>query len=90
MVVDLSGEHPRASHVHGLARGQHRTYRRERADGHHSISHHQNRAEKMEKNVRIQTFNVNMFAAFVEKLKNTPTATALCSTTSSALRHQHE
>jgi hypothetical protein len=41
-------------------------------DGHHAISHHQNRAEKMEKNVRIQTFNVNMFAAFVEKLKNTP------------------
>jgi uncharacterized protein DUF1552 len=41
-------------------------------DGHHAISHHQNRAEKMEKNVRIQTFNVNMFRAFVEKLKNTP------------------
>ena len=31
-------------------------------DGHHAISHHQNRAEKMEKNVRIQTFNVDMFA----------------------------
>ena len=31
-------------------------------DGHHAISHHQNRAEKMEKNVRIQTFNVSMFA----------------------------
>jgi hypothetical protein len=42
------------------------------ADGHHAISHHQNRAEKMEKNVRIQTFNVGMFAEFVEKLKNTP------------------
>jgi hypothetical protein len=42
------------------------------ADGHHAISHHQNRAEKMEKNVRIQTFNVSMFAEFVEKLKNTP------------------
>src|SRR5215204_955326 len=42
------------------------------ADGHHAISHHQNRAEKMEKNVRIQTFNLGMFAAFVEKLKNTP------------------
>jgi len=41
-------------------------------DGHHAISHHQNRADKMEKNVRIQTFNVGMFAAFVEKLKNTP------------------
>jgi hypothetical protein len=42
------------------------------ADGHHAISHHQNRAEKMEKNVRIQTFNIGMFAEFVEKLKNTP------------------
>ena len=41
-------------------------------DGHHAISHHQNRAEKMEKNVRIQTFNVGMFAEFVEKMKNTP------------------
>ena len=27
-------------------------------DGHHAISHHQNRAESMEKNVRIQTYNV--------------------------------
>jgi hypothetical protein len=42
------------------------------ADGHHAISHHQNRAEKMEKNVRIQTFNLGMFAEFVEKLNNTP------------------
>jgi hypothetical protein len=41
-------------------------------DGHHAISHHQNRAEKMEKNVRIQTFNVNMFGQFLEKLKATP------------------
>jgi len=42
------------------------------SDGHHAISHHQNRAEKMEKNVRIQTFNIGMFREFVEKLKNTP------------------
>jgi hypothetical protein len=41
-------------------------------DGHHAISHHQNRAEKMEKNVRIQTYNVGMFGQFLEKLKNTP------------------
>jgi hypothetical protein len=41
-------------------------------DGHHSVSHHQNRAEKMEKNVRIQTFNVGMFAEFLEKMRNTP------------------
>jgi hypothetical protein len=41
-------------------------------DGHHAISHHQNRAEKMEKNVRIQTFNVNQFKGFLEKLKSMP------------------
>ena len=41
-------------------------------DGHHAISHHQNRAEKMEKNVRIQTFNINQFKGFLDKLKATP------------------
>jgi hypothetical protein len=41
-------------------------------DGHHAISHHQNRAEKMEKNVRIQTFNVNQFRGFLEKLQQLP------------------
>jgi hypothetical protein len=41
-------------------------------DGHHAISHHQNRAEKMEKNVRIQTFNIGQFGYFLEKMKNTP------------------
>src|SRR5688572_22592300 len=41
-------------------------------DGHHAISHHQNRAEKMEKNVRIQTFNIGQFARFVERLESTP------------------
>ena len=42
------------------------------SDGHHAISHHHNRADKMEKNVRIQTFNVGMFSEFVKKLKDTP------------------
>jgi hypothetical protein len=41
-------------------------------DGHHAISHHQNRAEKMAKNVLIQTFNVNQFRGFLEKLKSMP------------------
>ncbi len=41
-------------------------------DGHHAISHHQNRAEKMEKNVKIQTYNITQFGYFLEKLKNTP------------------
>jgi len=42
------------------------------ADGHHAISHHQNRAEKMEKNVKIQTYHVSLLRHFLEKLKNTP------------------
>jgi hypothetical protein len=42
------------------------------SDGHHAISHHQNRAEAMEKNVRIQTFNVTQFNGFLDRLKNTP------------------
>ena len=42
------------------------------SDGHHAISHHQNRAEKMEKNVRIQTYNIGQFGYFLEKLRSTP------------------
>jgi len=41
-------------------------------DGHHAISHHQNRAEKMEKNVKIQTYNITQFGYFLDKLRNTP------------------
>ncbi|HEX5109078.1 MAG TPA: DUF1552 domain-containing protein [Vicinamibacterales bacterium] len=41
-------------------------------DGHHAISHHQNRAEAMEKNVRIQTYNVGQFKYFLDRLKATP------------------
>jgi hypothetical protein len=41
-------------------------------DGHHAISHHQNRAEKMDKNVKIQTYNIGQFGYFLEKMQNTP------------------
>ena len=41
-------------------------------DGHHAISHHQNRAESMDKNVKIQTYNVTQFRYFLDRLKNTP------------------
>src|SRR5687767_3564379 len=41
-------------------------------EGHHATSHHQNRAEKMEKNVKIQTFNVGMFGEFLKKMQSTP------------------
>jgi hypothetical protein len=42
------------------------------ADGHHAISHHQNREEKMAKNVLIQNYHVTLFSRFVEKLRSTP------------------
>ena len=41
-------------------------------DGHHAISHHQNRAEKMEKNVKIQTYNIGLFKHFLDRLASTP------------------
>src|SRR5579863_2838739 len=41
-------------------------------DGHHATSHHQNRPEKLEKLVRIQTYHVVQLARFLDRLKNTP------------------
>jgi hypothetical protein len=41
-------------------------------DGHHAISHHQNRAEKMDKNVKIQTYHITLFARFLEKMRSIP------------------
>ncbi len=40
-------------------------------DGHHAISHHQNRAEKMDKNVKIQTYHISLFSQFIEKMRTT-------------------
>jgi len=41
-------------------------------DPHHSISHHQNDPEKMERHARINTYHVTLFSRFLEKLRNTP------------------
>jgi hypothetical protein len=41
-------------------------------DGHHATSHHQNKPEKIEKLVKIQTYHLGLFAAFLKKLENTP------------------
>jgi Protein of unknown function (DUF1552) len=40
-------------------------------DGHHATSHHQNRPEKIEKLVKIQTYHAGLFAGFLDKLKRT-------------------
>jgi hypothetical protein len=40
-------------------------------DGHHAISHHQNRPEKMEKNVKIQTYHTTLLSRFLETMQAT-------------------
>jgi hypothetical protein len=42
------------------------------SEGHHAVSHHANRAEKIEWNARIQGYHVSLFAKFLEKLDATP------------------
>jgi hypothetical protein len=41
-------------------------------EGHHAVSHHANRPEKIEWNARIQGYHVSLFAKFLEKLDATP------------------
>jgi len=41
------------------------------SDGHHAISHHQNRPEKMDKNVKIQTYNIGLFKYYLDRLAST-------------------
>jgi hypothetical protein len=41
-------------------------------DGHHATSHHQNKAEKIEKLVKIQQYHMGLFAGFLKKLQGTP------------------
>lgn len=42
------------------------------AEAHHDISHHQNNPERMEKNSKINTFHVGLFAHLLERMANTP------------------
>jgi hypothetical protein len=42
------------------------------SDGHHSISHHQGDAERLEKLIKIDELHVSMFAYLLKKLKETP------------------
>jgi hypothetical protein len=53
--------------------GSNRSYKQiEVPDGHHSVTHHQNDPDKIEKTIKINEFHVKTFAYFVEKMKNTP------------------
>ena len=40
-------------------------------DGHHATSHHANRAEKIEKLVKIQNYHMGLFAGFLDKMSKT-------------------
>jgi hypothetical protein len=42
------------------------------ADGHHNISHHQEKPDLLDKIARIDTHHVEHFSRFLEKLQNTP------------------
>jgi hypothetical protein len=37
-------------------------------EGHHAVSHHQNRDDKMDMNARVQKYHVGLFAKFLDKL----------------------
>jgi hypothetical protein len=53
--------------------GSNRSYKQiEVPDGHHSVTHHQNDPDKIDKTIKINEFHVKTFAYFVEKMKNTP------------------
>jgi hypothetical protein len=41
------------------------------SDGHHSLTHHQNDPEKIEKVTQIDTYHAKLFAYYLEKLKST-------------------
>lgn len=41
-------------------------------DPHHPVSHHQRRADHLEKLAKINTYHVKMFGYFLEKLRSTP------------------
>src|SRR5215831_3994031 len=41
-------------------------------DGHHATSHHQNKPEKIEKLVKIQSYHLGLFTGFLKKLESTP------------------
>jgi hypothetical protein len=41
-------------------------------EGHHGLSHHGDRSEQLEKYARLNTYQTQLFAGFLEKLRSTP------------------
>jgi len=53
--------------------GSNRSYRNIAiSDGHHSLTHHQNDPEKIEKVTKIDTYHTQLLAYYLGKLKSTP------------------
>jgi len=53
--------------------GSNRSYKQiEVPDGHHSVTHHQNDADKISKTIKINEYHVKTFAYLVDRMKNTP------------------
>ena len=42
------------------------------ADGHHSLSHHQNDPAKLEKLAKLNNYHIQMFAYFLDQMRSTP------------------
>jgi hypothetical protein len=42
------------------------------SEGHHAVSHHQNRDDKIEMNARIQAYHIGLFKGFLDRLDATP------------------
>ena len=60
-------------------------------DGHHATSHHQNRAEKMDKLVKIQNYHIALFSKFLEKLQATKDGDGFSARSlHHSVRQQHE
>ena len=49
-------------------------------DAHHSISHHQNDAEKLAKLVKINMYHIQKLSGYLEKLRATPDGEGISST----------
>ena len=71
--------------------GSNRSYRQIGiSDGHHSVTHHQNDPEKIEKVTKIDTYHTELLAYYLGKLKSTPDGDGtLLDHSHGPLRQQH-
>ncbi|MEK6235023.1 MAG: DUF1552 domain-containing protein [Planctomycetales bacterium] len=71
MAIAFQADVTRASTFMYANAGSNRSYRNIGvSEGHHSLSHHGNSADKQKKIAKINTFHIEQFAYFLEKLKS--------------------